>query len=335
VSSRRRRRFPTGVPRTGTRSAIGAPTAASGRPAGQATGIGLEVLSADAIRRSIAAAKEFGELIFGLNVSSWTRQIAGVREDILKSLVTASLGPFSFQRWQRILGYRYSNSPLSCAGSVKGMAGGRFNYGSFDRLNFQPFPALYLAENRDTAWSERYGQMLETPNALTHEELALTRRESVTYVSVSGKIERVVDLRDPTRLQSFAAIVSGFKVPPDLLARARKLKMRPLPRFPRDVHELTERLLEKEWRKFPMGFDMPSPSQQFGQLVLAAGIGGVLFPSTRGKGGALCLALFPANFAGGDSEVVVDDVAPAAATHTGLSAATYRAFLHVDGDDDS
>ena len=98
----------------------------------------------------------------------------------------------------------------------------------------------------------------------------------MTYLSVSGTVERVVDLRDSSRLGAFLEIVAGFKIPADLMKRARAMKI--YPKYPQSVDELLERLLDKNWRWFPMGFDIPAPSQFFGHLALAAGIDGILFP---------------------------------------------------------
>lgn len=289
--------------------------------------IPLEILSAASIKRSVAATKQFAELIFDVNVASWRRQAAAVREEILRSMVVASLGPFEFQRWQRVVTYRYSHAPLSCAGSVVSLAGGRFNYGAFDPVSSPAFPALYVAEDRETAWSERYGYTLSEPTALTASELALTRTESIAYLSVSGRVQRVVDLREPERLEPFLAIVRAFNLGPDLMARARALNMNPT--FVKDTDSLIALLLDRDWRFFPMGFDVPAFSQQFGQLVLAAGIGGIVYPSTRTTGGRCCVALFPANFAESTSEVTIDDAAPPDATHTRLDSANYRDFLDL------
>jgi len=56
--------------------------------------------------------------------------------------------------WGRSMPYRYSNTPLSCVGSLK-WVGGRFNYGvDIDNSRFTPFPALYLAEDFETGLRE-------------------------------------------------------------------------------------------------------------------------------------------------------------------------------------
>jgi hypothetical protein len=151
---------------------------------------------------------------------------------MLRALVSASVGPFILSRWQRLVPYRYSTCPLSCAGSVLVVSGGRFNFGAFEPLNWPPFPALYLAEDRKTAWAERYGRVHELAG-LTSEELALTSPESVTCVSVSGTVERVIDLTVPNRLRTYAEVTATFSVSAELKRRARRLGF-PVPDFALD-----------------------------------------------------------------------------------------------------
>jgi hypothetical protein len=290
-----------------------------------ARAVTLDVVSLEHIRRGrqagVAAAAFFSDV-----ESCWARQVSARRVDILRAIAAASVGPFVFKRWQRVVPYRYAMTPLSCAGSVKTQAGGRFNYGGFDDLRYPPFPALYLAEDRETAWAERYGHALAEPGGLTAEELALTRQESVLYLSVSGMIERVVDLREPERLEALVAILRDFEMPAEITRRARELNL-PSPTFWTTVDELLEAILDKNWRFCPMILDIPSPPQSFGQLVSASEIGGIVYQSTRAAGGRCCLAVFPPNFSGGVSEVRIDDMAPPSATHTRLDAQTYRDFL--------
>jgi hypothetical protein len=121
--------------------------------------------------------------------------------------------------------------------------------------------------------------------------------------------------------------VAGFDVPPDLLARARKFGRLLSPKYPKTMDDLLTRLLEKTWRGYPMLFDLPSHSQFFGQLVLAAGIGGIVYPSTRVDDAKVCIAIFPGNFAGSTSALAVDDPLPPGASHTKLTCDTYREFL--------
>ena len=90
--------------------------------------------------------------------SALQHQRSAVAEEITGALARAAGGPFPFSRWVRVVDYQFTNHPLSTAGSVKSMTGGRFNIGDIDPMKFAPFPALYLASDRDTALAETLGQ---------------------------------------------------------------------------------------------------------------------------------------------------------------------------------
>jgi hypothetical protein len=285
------------------------------------------VVSAAAIRKGRAFGRTVRQYYFDIS-TWWTRQFSDQRERIFGCLVSASTGPFRFDRWQRVVHYRYSTCPLSCLGSVRTLAGGRFNFGGMAPLNFAPFPALYLAEDRNTSWVERYGQTLQNSEGLTKEELALTRTESVAYVSVSGQLERVIDLGASNRLEDLVTVMREFVVPSGLVVRARALKLDE-PGPPETTLQLVDEILDPNWRFLPMVADTPSFSQRFGQLCMAAGIPAILYPSTRVTTGQRCLAVFPSTFAGATSEVSLDDPAPPGTTHTCLNADTFARFLET------
>ena len=59
----------------------------------------------------------------------------------------------------------------------------------------------------------------------------------------------------------------------------------------------------------PQQFDLPSNSQVFGRIAVAAGLHGILYPSARQQG-KQCLALFPQNWADSGSVVEVADTPP-------------------------
>jgi RES domain-containing protein len=66
--------------------------------------------------------------------------------------------------------------------------GGRFNVGDIDRARYPAFPALYIASDKGTALAEVLGRE-KRADSLTPEELALTKPDSITAASVSGKLE--------------------------------------------------------------------------------------------------------------------------------------------------
>jgi hypothetical protein len=138
-------------------------------------------------------------------------QRASIYEPLKASLAERAKS-FEFSRWQRAVKYRYSLHPLSAKGSLR-VPGGRFNVGEIDTARFPVFPGLYLACDKVTALAELFGQRDAEGQPLTPEELALTKSASVTVVSVSGKLESVLDIGDQDNLAGFVNLIKGFKLP--------------------------------------------------------------------------------------------------------------------------
>lgn len=80
-------------------------------------------------------------------------------------------------------------------------------------------------------------------------------------------------------------------------------------------------VLHPNWRMLPQQFDLPASSQIFGRIAAAAGIHGILYPSSRHVA-KRCLALFPQNWAGSGSFVQVSDEAPEGAQLTRIDGLT-------------
>lgn len=71
--------------------------------------------------------------------------------ELMEALQSVRSKPMDFDGWIRLIPWRYSNDPLSAAGSLKDY-GGRFSIGSdVDKAIRLPWPALYIAENQETA----------------------------------------------------------------------------------------------------------------------------------------------------------------------------------------
>jgi hypothetical protein len=111
-------------------------------------------------------------------------------------------------------------------------------------------------------------------------------------VSVSGKLESVIDIRDGSNLAGFVSLIKDFKLSKSLILKARKLGF-PV-RLIRTVQGLSMVLEKRAWRDWPMVFDVPAVSQIFGGIVMGAGIEGILYNSAITQ--RLCLAIFPQNF---------------------------------------
>jgi hypothetical protein len=202
--------------------------------------------------------------------------------------------------------YAYSLHPLSTVGSTRDI-GGRFNIGALDTVRFPIFSALYIAENKDTALQETLGQEPPPPGSgLTAREMALTNAQSEAIVSVSGQLDAVIDLRSPAKLQPLVDLLKAFTLSPSLKREARRLGTPS--NLVTTVDELMSAVLAPNWRAFPMRFDVPASSQLFGQLVMIAGVDGIIYPSKL-TGGA-CAAIFPQCVATSGSYLEIDGAVP-------------------------
>jgi RES domain-containing protein len=245
---------------------------------------------------------------------------------LLDALRSQTLPSLPFEGWSRILDYRYCLQPLSVAGSLKG-EGGRFNIGAeLSPGTFTPFPALYIAEDYEAAFRERFGAPPTSgPDGLSIQELALRSPGSFTQVRLRGTVETVIDVGNLETLKLFAGVLREFPIPKDVRRLARTLGFSPPPWLVRSPTTLQRQLLHSNWRMLPQQFDLPSNSQIFGRIALAAGVNGILYPSAR-QVAKRCLALFPQNWAGSNSFIEVTDEAPQGARLTRIDATT-REFL--------
>jgi hypothetical protein len=220
--------------------------------------------------------------------------------------------------WSRVTDWRWSLSPLSPAGSIKGI-GGRFNIGeTLDRARGQAFPCLYVAQSVETAYGEYFGASLSSQmGPLMLGELALRRESSFTTFLLNGRLDRVLDLREDTSLKPFADIIRRFNISSLTKAAFRSAGL-PQREIIRSAKQLRRRLLmePKAWRQEPTVFGIPVASQIFGRFARDADWEAILYPSLRGTG--LCLGIFTENFQASDSRIEVVGAVPNGATHTVL-----------------
>lgn len=241
--------------------------------------------------------------------------------DSLRASLRERAESFDFTGWQRAVKYRYSLCPLSAKGSLAD-PGGRFNIGAIDPARFPTFAALYLASDKRTALAELLGR--EGPeNSLSPEELALTKPTSITIVSVSGKLESILDVRDAKNLAGFVNLVKGFQVSGKLYLKAKKVGERI--KIVRNSSELVKVLASTRWREWPMGYDVPAASQIFGRIVLDAGVEGILYESVLTSGP--CLAIYPQNFQDSASFIELDGARPPEVVHKRIDSASFKNFL--------
>lgn len=240
----------------------------------------------------------------------------------MKSSLRERATPFEFSKWQRAVKYRYSLDPLSTKGSLVD-PGGRFSIGAINTARYPVFPALYLASDKGTALAELLGR--DKPgNSLTAEELALTKPDSVTAVSLSGKLESVLDSLESKNLTGFVNLIKDFKLSRALIAKAKRLGFPSLSLI-NSVSLMMENLLSPNWRAWPMQFDVPSVPQIFGRIVMDAGIEGIIYSSVLTE--KPCLVVYPQNFPSTSSFVELDDPTPAKTVRTRIDATTYKGFV--------
>ncbi len=242
--------------------------------------------------------------------------------DELKASLRGNAHPFEFSGWQRAVKYKYCLVPLSAKGSLMD-PGGRFNIGSIDPARFPVFPCLYLANDKATALGELLGRTEGPPGDLKPEELALTKATSITVVSISGKLESVLDIRDPKNLTPFVDLVKDFKASSRLVVQCRRYGI--TVELIRKADVFVGVLQGKRWRDWPTAFDVPAPTQIFGRIVQDAGIEAILYKSVLT--GTPCLAVYPQNFQNSSACIKIDDDSPVETVHRQVDSSTFTNFV--------
>jgi hypothetical protein len=216
------------------------------------------------------------------------------RDDLLQAVATATPLSLELKSWARIVTYRYSNAPLSCAGSLQAY-GGRFNAGvDLDQdVGMGPWPALYVGSDYETAFREKFQLSSDARvSGLSPEELALQQGQSHSAVFVNGHLSRVFDMRTPAALEGIARVLGRIRMP----ARAKDLKKK-LSIPPGGItmilngRSLYKAMVEQNWRQMPVQFGLPAPTHIIAELLRAAEFEAVLYHSTKGPGD--CLAIYP------------------------------------------
>lgn len=248
----------------------------------------------------------YSELYFGLE-----RQRAQYVDEMTDALLKNAAQSVPLRGWARIVDYQYALAPLSTAGSLIA-EGGRFNIGK--RLNpasFAPFGALYVADSHAAAFAEKFSvRQDEMRDGLSAGDLTLRAPTSYSFVALDGLVEHCFDVSDRGSLEDFVQVIAKFKMPQRVMQLARAVKKIP-PTLIRTAGRLQSELLLPNWNVLPMHFSLPSNAQIFGRSLHAAGFHGVAYTSARGPG--RCLALFPDNWRGSQSEVHVVGKTPSEA----------------------
>lgn len=242
-----------------------------------------------------------------------------INSEKISQVLTQACSSYSIKKWQRAVKYKYGLHPFSTVGSLT-FIGGRFNTGIAVNQEVPHFPALYLAQDKDTALQEHLGQQPEQ-GKLSPREIALINPSSETIVSVSGQLDKIFDLTNVKNLNGFIELVKDFKLSSELIALAKKLGIQK-PGVIKTADELLKMLLHPDWRQIPSNSDVPANSQIFGHLVYIAGIEGIMYPSKFTE--KLCFAIFPRNFVSTDSFVELDDETPHEKVPIKIDASNWR-----------
>lgn len=225
------------------------------------------------------------------------------------------------QSWARMVTYQYSLQPLSCAGSLQSV-GGRFNAGfELDDNTLNPWPALYLAEDFETAYREKF-QLASTDltDGLKPDELALEHAVGLTTIFLNGRVENVFDMTSFVTLNSVGKIFREVKMPKEASYLARTLKISGSNKIMvQNGQQLHSAIVKNNWRIWPIQFGIPAPSQTMAELIKAAGYEGILYPSSKGPG--KCLVVFSENLSD-LSHIDLIGPAPSTATITRLDSST-------------
>ena len=226
-------------------------------------------------------------------------QRAARHKDLRTALQAVPGITVSIDNWCRIVNFKFCLSALSPAGSLR-WVGGRFNIGiDVDSDRFPSFPALYLAEDFETAFREYHGLKKSTQvEGLSPEELTLENAGSWATLKVAGQVKNVFDLTKKSNLTGVCKIFAKF----NLSSRVRELEelaQRPRTTLVRTPTELQSAMMLDDWRAWPVHFDVPSNSQVFARMLLEAGFEGVMYRSTQGA--RKCLAIFPQQLVNSDS----------------------------------
>lgn len=230
-----------------------------------------------------------------------------IADELMDAISESCVEDYEFESWQRALQWKYTNHPLCTIGSVK-QYGGRFNIGEniSPSSSLKTFPAFYIAQDQPTARAEAFGTQV-SGFSLSPDEVALTNKRSYGCISLSGSLDRVIDLTKRSSLTKFVRLISKFTITQSIYDSAERLNLPP-PTLITSAALLLESFLASNWRKEPAQSDIPANGQIFGQLAYKSGVDGILFKSSKTK--KRCLAIFPSNFANGNSYMQLDDEPP-------------------------
>lgn len=197
-----------------------------------------------------------------------------LRLQLLDALKLQQPKPLRLHGWVRIVDYQYTNMPLSSAGSLTGF-GGRFNAGmDLDAGTLNPWPALYLAEDYETAYREKFQlKSSHTVDGLKAEELALQNGRSHSTVLLQGLMDRAFDMTVPRNLDAVASVLKKIRMPQRVKDLKKKLGLKPTDiSMIQNGQSLYNAVLLYNWRVQPAQFGLPARSHVLAELFGRPGL---------------------------------------------------------------
>jgi RES domain-containing protein len=276
----------------------------------------LERFTSETLNRWNALSQDLDELQAALHFGVMPEQ-RRLRRVLIETLQQTPRTRLVLTGWVRIVTYRYSMEPLSAAGSLHGY-GGRFNAGAdLDPGTLDPWPALYIAENQETAFRERFQiASTGTVDGLSPQELALAQSTSYSTVFLNGELHDLFDMTSPSSLEAVAKVLGRIRMPAKARFLQKKLRISATDlRMIRTGQQLYDNVLTRNWRTLPVQFGLPAAGHVLAELIRAAGFGGILYRSTKGP--ARCVAVFPGALSS-DSFVELAGDAPVSVKHVRL-----------------
>lgn len=283
----------------------------------------LDQFSERDIRSWLSISEELKEYWYRLHYHLLGLQQAHINV-LCDSLLQTQSVFIKVDNWIRIVDHLYTLEPLSAKGSL--INGGRFNIGKgLDNNPFPAFPALYIAENYDTAYLEKFGGTTRhNKNTLSGEEFSLRKSNSFSSIRLNGELHQIFDLTRTNNLNKFTNIIKTFKMPSDLKALTKKLNIPPPYLITKPSH-LKRSFMATSWQHFPIMYDMPSNSQIFARILILAGFEGILYRSSKSKNN--CVAVLLDNFDDSESHINLSDPAPTQVKHTKLDKNNWKDLI--------
>ncbi|MBY0414669.1 MAG: RES family NAD+ phosphorylase [Bdellovibrionales bacterium] len=251
------------------------------------------------------------------------------REKIISDIIGAidSTKKEGFEsEYCRIVSSEFSNDPLNGAGSVLRPPGGRFNLAKTSSLS-NYFIGLYMAEDYETAFAEKFHQSNEdqTENLLC--DFSLRPIESFSYYRTSIKIQNYIDLTTDETLKAFIVAIKDIEAPEYYLSMGKSLNI-PVTMATNEIL-LRKSFFNAEYPLWAAWLDQPAPSQLFGHYCREAGIEGILYPSVRNPS-KKNMVLFPDNFKDSSAVIELLDKAPhVPAERRKITKENYQNFINL------